>query len=223
MRGLADLIMKDDVLDTEYMISVVVVVPKAAMKDFETTYTSMAQWVVPASAKLISEDAEFGLYTVVIFKKSYEEFKTSSREKRLTLREFVYDPNTIENDNAKKIADTREYERLKSMLANWCQVNYAEVYTMTLHLKAVKIFCESVLRYGLTTSYSAGMGPNFKAFLLQPKKGTGEKLRKVLASLYAGSGGGGGDEEAELVVPGAVGEFFPYVYTSIETEPNITA
>ena len=157
---MADLIMKDNVLDTEYMMSVVVVVPKASMKDFETTYTSMAQWVVPASANLISEDSEYGLYTVVIFKKSYDEFKIASREKRLTIREFVYDPNMIENDKAKKLADTREYERLKGMLAKWCEAIYAEVYIMTLHLKAVRIFCESVLRYGLTTSYGAGMAPN---------------------------------------------------------------
>ena len=220
---MADLIMKDNVLDTEYMMSVVVVVPKASMKDFETTYTSMAQWVVPASANLISEDSEYGLYTVVIFKKSYDEFKIASREKRLTIREFVYDPNMIENDKAKKLADTREYERLKGMLAKWCEAIYAEVYIMTLHLKAVRIFCESVLRYGLTTSYGAGMAPNFKAFLLQPKKGAGEKLRKVLATLYAGAGAGAGEDEAEQVVPGAVGEFFPYVYAAIETEPNIAA
>ena len=36
-----------------------------------------------------------------------------------------------------------------------------------------------MLRFGLTTSYMSGMTPNFKAFLLQPKKGKSEALRKV--------------------------------------------
>lgn len=223
VRGLADLIDKRDVLDSEYMTSMVVVVPKAQMGEFVSTNHTMAKWVVPNSAKLISEDLEYGLYTLVIFKKSIDEFKASAREKRYTLREFTYDAAAIENDKAKKVADTREFDRLKGMLANWCQVNYAEVYTMMLHLKAVRIFVESVLRYGLTTNYSSGMGPNFKAFLLQPKKGMTEKLRKVLATLYGGAGSLAGDGDEEMVVPGATGEFYPYVYTSIETEPNIAA
>ena len=77
-------------------------------------------------------------------------------------------------------------------------------------------------RYGLTASYSA-MQPNFKAFLLVPRKGKGEALRKALSAVYAGSSADlmeGGDEET--VVPGATGEFYPYVYASIETEPNIS-
>ena len=90
---------------------------------------------------------------------------------------------------------------------------------MMLHLKAVRIFVESVLRYGLTTSYQSGMVPNFKAFILQPNKNKSEALRKALASLYGG--GMGGDGEEETAVPGATGEFYPYVYTDIETEPNI--
>ena len=29
-------------------------------------------------------------------------------------------------------------------------------------------------------------------------------------------------EPEEMVVPGAQGEFYPYVYTAIETEPNVS-
>ena len=59
-----------------------VVVPKASIKDFETTFEKMATYVVPRSAKLLAEDSEYGLYAVVIFKKSLDEFKASAREKR---------------------------------------------------------------------------------------------------------------------------------------------
>ena len=88
---------------------------------------------------------------------------------------------------------------------------------MLMHLKAVRIFVESVLRYGLTATYQHGMAPNFKAFLLQPKKNAGEKLRKVLSGLYGGSRMMEGEEES--AVPGATGEFYPYVYAAIETTP----
>ena len=222
VRGLADIIDANDVVESEYMTTMVVVVPKGSMKEFEGTFYKMAAYVVPRSAKLISEDMEYGLYTCVLFKKSLDEFKASAREKRLTIRDFTYDANALENDRNKKAADTREYDRLKGMLSNWCQVNYAEVYTMMIHLKAVRIFVESVLRFGLTTSYMSGMTPNFKAFLLQPKKGKSEALRKALGALIGGSAVMAGEGEEEMVVPGAQGEFYPYVYTAIETEPNVS-
>ena len=142
---------------------------------------------------------------------------------RYTLRDFTYDPNAVEADKAKKASDERELDRLRSMLANWCHINYAECYTMMLHLKAVRVFVESVLRYGLTTDYQRGMVPNFKAFLLQPKKGVTEKLRKSLAALYGGANSLAGDGEEEMVVPGATGEFYPYVSTDIVTEPVIAS
>jgi V-type H+-transporting ATPase subunit C len=222
VRGLSDIIDAHDVVESEYMTTVVVVVPKGSMKEFEGTFHKMAAYVVPRSAKLISEDIEYGLYTCVLFKKSLDEFKASAREKRHTIRDFTYDANALENDRNKKAADTREYDRLKGMLSNWCQVNYAEVFTMMIHLKAVRIFVESVLRFGLTTSYMSGMTPNFKAFLLQPKKGKSEALRKALGALIGGSAVMAGEGEEEMVVPGAQGEFYPYVYTAIETEPNVS-
>jgi len=221
VRGLADVINEQDVMESDYMTTLFVVVPKASLKDFESTYEKMAQFVVPKSGKLIMEDAEYGLFTVIIFKKSLDEFKANAREKRYSLRDFTYDPTALESDRSKKATEEKEYSRLTGMLAKWCHINYAECYGMMLHLKAVRVFTESVLRYGLSTMYGQmGTVPNFKAFLLQPKKGKSEQLRKALAALY-GDGATGGDGEEEMVVPGAQGEFYPYVYTLIETEPNI--
>jgi len=218
VRGLADLISEEDAMVSEYMISVYVVVQKGQMKDFEGSFERMATYVVPRSAKLLFEDTEYGLYRVIIFKKSLDEFKASAREKRYTMREFTYDEGAVAAEAAKKQTDEAEYARLKGMLSNWCQINYSECYIMTLHLKAVRVFVECVLRYGLSPGYGGGMAPNFKAFLLQPKKGQTEKLRKVLAGLYSGNAAMIGDGDEETVIPGATGEFYPYVYTSIETE-----
>ena len=39
--------------------------------------------------------------------------------------------------------------------------------------------------------------------------------------MFGGSAAMAGDGEEEMVVPGAQGEFYPYVYTAIETEPNV--
>ena len=221
VRGLADLVDESMVIESEYMTTMWCVVQKALMKEFETGYERMATYVVPKSAILVSEDSEYALYRVIIFKKSLDEFKASAREKRLTLRDFTYDPTAVETDRMKKMQDEEAYEDLKGKLTNRCKINYGEVYTMLLHLKAVRVFVESVLRYGLTATYGKGMQPNFKAFLLQPKKSKAEALRKVMGDLYGGNSAMIGDGEEEQVIPGATGEFYPYVYTSIETEPSV--
>ena len=41
-----------------------------------------------------------------------------------------------------------ELRALQLLLTNWCAINFAEAYTMMLHLKAIRVFVESVLRYG---------------------------------------------------------------------------
>jgi len=223
VRGLADLIGEEDTMVSEYMMTVFVVVQKGMMKEFEGAFERMATYVVPRSAKLISEDTEYGLYSVVIFKKSLDEFKASAREKRYTLREFTYDAGALQAEAIKKQTDETEYNRLKGMLTNWCQINYSECYIMTVHLKAVRVFVEAVLRYGLSPGYGGGMAPNFKAYLLQAKKGRSEQLRKVLGGLYSGNAAMIGDGEEESVIPGATGEFYPYEYTSIDTEYSAAA
>merc|ERR1711959_268541 len=114
VRGLADLIFKEDVVEAEYMTTVFVVVQKSSTKDFEESYERMAKYVVPKSGKLISEDSEYALYTCTLFKKCLEEFKLHAREKRYTLRDFTYDPNAVEADKAKKASDERELDRLRS-------------------------------------------------------------------------------------------------------------
>ena len=53
------------------------------------------------------------------------------------------------------------------------------------------------------------------------KKGKAENLRKALGDHYASASSLIGDGEEETVVPGATGEFYPYVYVPIETEPQL--
>ena len=63
-----------------------------------------------------------------------------------------------------------------------------------IHVKALRVFVESVLRYGLPV--------NFQGMVLLPQKKTQKKLRDTLNQTYAhlDSAGGSGDvSELELV------------------------
>ena len=127
VRGLADIINEQDVMESDYMTTVYTVVPKAGIKEFEGAYEKMATYVVPKSAKLLAEDTEYGLFSTILFKKSLDEFKGAAREKRFTMREFTYKAGTVAEEERKKFEDSAEYERLKAILTNWCQINFSEV------------------------------------------------------------------------------------------------
>lgn len=43
-------------------------------------YNSLADYVVPLSSKLLHEDAEFGLFRVVVFKKTADNFKQGNQQ-----------------------------------------------------------------------------------------------------------------------------------------------
>lgn len=219
VRGLTDIVQEDDVLDSEYMTTVMVVIQKSSMKDFLLSYEKMADYVVPLSAKAISEDSEYVLFGVTLFKKSLEQFKAACREKRFTVRDFTFDAEQAAADDVKKAADETEYTRQNALLANWCAINYAEVLIMYLHLKAIRVFIESVLRYGLIAYRGQGMAPNMQAVILQPKKGRIEALRKALNTMFLSSSSVVEDAQEEVVIPGAGGDFYPYVSVSITYDP----
>jgi len=220
VRALTDIVKEDDILDTEYMSTVLVAVNKQMYKDWNSQYEKLAQFVVPGSSKLIQEDSEYGLFSVIVFKKCADEFKDQCRHKRFNVREFAYVPEKLEQEEEKKKRDTAEYARLKDLLIGWCSIHFAEAHTCMMHLKAIRIFVESVLRYGLTSKFG-GMCPDFSAFILQPKRGKQDQLRKILCTMYGGSGASLMEED-EVAVPGASGgEFYPFVYCTIETAPQV--
>ena len=51
-------------------------------KEWENTYEKITQMVVPRSSVKISEDAEYGLFTVTVFRKVVDEYKHHAREKK---------------------------------------------------------------------------------------------------------------------------------------------
>lgn len=178
VRNLGDLVRKEHfVIGSEYMITLLVVVPKALYKDWQTKYESLATMVVPGSSNLIHEDNDHGLWNVTVFFKVLEEFKMKARENKFVVRDFTYneeDINAGKNEIARLETDLKKQYHL---LMRWLKVHFSESIIAWIHVKVLRLFVESVLRYGLPV--------NFVAMLLQPPKKNQRKLRDSLNQHFA--------------------------------------
>ncbi|XP_044539040.1 V-type proton ATPase subunit C 2-like [Gracilinanus agilis] len=260
-RSLSDIVNKEDfVLDSEYLITLLVVVPKGSYSQWQKTYESLCDMVVPRSTKLIAEDKEDGLFTVTMFRQVINDFKAKAAAKKFTVRDFFYDEKEIQrerellnkllsekkqqNDSSLRVRKKRsssfldhivkvarfvnpwkrqpkqmEREEIKtesegkreSPYLRWLKVNFGEVFIFWIHVKTLRVFIESVLKYGLPV--------NFNVVLLQPQKKSLKRLREILNLAFKHL-----DETAasimdtSLDVPGfqlSNQDYFPYVYFNI--------
>ena len=68
---------------------------------------------------------------------------------RFAVRDYSADPaadGATEEQRRKLQSDKKA---LEEKLASWCRQNFAEAFIAWIHLKAIRLFVESVLRYGL--------------------------------------------------------------------------
>ncbi|CAI9174715.1 unnamed protein product [Rangifer tarandus platyrhynchus] len=214
-RTLSDIVSKEDfVLDSEYLITLLVIVPKPSYVQWQKTYESLSDMVVPRSTKLIAEDKEGGLFTVTLFRKVIDDFKTKAKENKFTVREFYYDEKEIKREREEMTRLLSDKKQQYGPLLRWLKVNFSEAFIAWIHIKALRVFVESVLRYGLPV--------NFQAVLLQPhKKSCTKRLREVLNSVFRHL-----DEvaaasilDASVEIPGlqlSNQDYFPYVYFHID-------
>ncbi|KAH9392417.1 hypothetical protein TYRP_005493 [Tyrophagus putrescentiae] len=118
------------VLGSEYLTTLLVVVPKALYKD----------WSLNA---LLFEDQEHGLWNVTVFNKVVDEFKLKARENKFVVRDFTYSKEDI-------AAGKSDLKKQYQLLICWLKVYFSESVIAWVHVKVLRLFVESVLRYGLS-------------------------------------------------------------------------
>ena len=166
---------------------------------------------VPRSAKIVAEDKDYLLMRVIVFSKMCDAFKGSAREKGYQVRDFVFDPEGQEEEQSSWEQMKNEAKELEGQLVEWSVTAYKEMLSSWMHMLTIRIFVESILRYGLP--------PKFQAAVIKPNKRCDIKVRAVLANQFGkhvsnhwkrgdtddhkqGPGGGGAGND---------GEIFPYV------------
>jgi len=131
--------------------------------------------VVPGSMKKVLADKDSVLYTVTVLRGMYEAgyyegeefvpgtkidlleaFSKVMREKRWVVREnFTYDPSQ-QGKSGMVIEQLQvEVDNMRSGLTRWCKTHYGEAFVAWMHIKVIRVFVESVLRYGLPVDFTA--------------------------------------------------------------------
>ncbi|KZT06386.1 uncharacterized protein LAESUDRAFT_653691, partial [Laetiporus sulphureus 93-53] len=126
---------------------------RTLVKEWNQKYERLSSMVVPRSSQLIAQDDEYALFAVVIFKKVFDEFIQKCRENKYIVRDFTFSEDLLEKQREElEVADTAEKE-LWTELLQLSRTNFSEAFQILVHLKVLRLYVESVLRYGLPASY----------------------------------------------------------------------
>lgn len=218
VRDLGEVIKPEIIVDTEFLQTLFAVIPRPQLKQWDMAYEQLSSsnlgtkdkpeliyHVVPRSSDIIVTEGEFCLIKFIVLKKYADEVKKVAKDQKFLLREYKHDPNRSAKLNKQKLEEHRENS--KKTLLKFCKINFSESFQAWAHLKAIRAFVESVLRYGLPS--------NFQAMLLLPTKNKVKKLRGILHELYGhlGSKGIYSDEKDD-----DVDKFFPYVFLEMNLD-----
>lgn len=212
VKSLHGVVSKDDfVLGSDHLKTVLLAVPSSLESQFLDSYESVSPFVVPRSARKISSDAEYVLYGVTLFKKYENQFLTASRENKWIPRDFEYSDEIIEKlKNEFSIAQKQE-STLKNDLMRLSKEAFSEITICWVHIKLLRAFVESVLRYGLP--------PTFYCYIL--KVNNAKDLGKAKADCIERFGYLGGnaftkDNKGKVVKDNSLHEYASLVDTDYE-------
>lgn len=143
--------------DSEYLQQHLVAVPNTLNKDFLKTYESIAPMVVPRSAQLLAKDDEFFLYVVTGFKKHSAEFVHKCREHRWTPRDMKFTEGGREAEEQELRKLEKEERRVWGEALRLGRTGYSDAVMGWIHVLTLRVFVETVLRYGLPLNYVCGL------------------------------------------------------------------
>jgi V-type H+-transporting ATPase subunit C len=145
------------VRDSEYLETHLVVVPSTAKKEFQKSYETIAPMVVPRSAIEITHDEEFTLFAVTTFKKHSAEFVHKCREMKWTPRDYKYVEGGREEEQKEVERVSKDERKVWGEALRLGRTGWSEAVMIWIHVLTLRVFVETVLRYGLPLDYVCGL------------------------------------------------------------------
>ncbi|TVY33005.1 V-type proton ATPase subunit C [Lachnellula subtilissima] len=213
------------VQDSEYLETHLVVVPSNFKKDFIKSYETISPMVVPRSAKEVAHDDEFTLYAATTFKKYSAEFQHKCREMKWTPRDYKYVEGGKEEERKEVERVSRDERKIWGEALRLGRTGWSEAVMIWIHVLTLRVFVETVLRYGLPLDFVCGLIKTTPKLVKKAKtaldssysylggnafgrdnKGRVTKDDSALSSEMAAAGVGGGEGS----------EYTAYVYYDFE-------
>merc|ERR1712157_357017 len=143
-------------------------------------------------------------------------FKFVAMKNGFAVRDFdISEMETCDDDKSIKELEKKEQSQRKK-LKLFCKNTFSETFANWMHLKIIRSFVESVLRFGLPVDFTISV--------VKPVKGKEKQLLKTLEQKYSflldkilqqkGSKG----NENEIDYSGQLNDFYPFVYVQCKVE-----
>jgi V-type H+-transporting ATPase subunit C len=145
------------VRDSEYLETHLIAVPSRDTKDFLKSYETLCPMVVPRSSSLIASDDEYTLYSVTTFKKHSPEFIHKCREHKWTPRDYKYVEGGDEKERQEVDRLGADTQRLWGEIVRLGKTGWSEAVAVWVHVLVLRVFVETVLRYGLPLDFVAAL------------------------------------------------------------------
>ncbi len=141
-----------------------------------------------------------------------DQIKAKLRERKFTPRDFSFEKAGAGDSKERSLAQLTERRAAARIdLLKFCKTQFAEIFSCWIHLKIVRVWVESVVRFSLPA--------NYEVHLIRPDKRYTEKIRKTLHELFKELVADGvleTEDEAPQGMPAFVSEdLYPYVQTEI--------
>lgn len=152
-KSLAQIVSEENITDSDFLETIFVAIPVNNIKEWFNNYERLSKMVVPRSSFEITKDSEFVLVNVSVFRKYKHDFIQACRENKYIVREFQFDSSLAQKSSQELQqaieTEKQEFKNFSNTLLN----SFSEAYQALTHIKFLRLFVESVLRYGLPTDY----------------------------------------------------------------------
>jgi len=199
---------QNDFVFTENLKTLCVILPRKDTNKWLETYEFLDEGVVPRSTKQfqVEDKDNLTIWRVVLLAASTDSFTAACKSNKWVVREYCLDPEYISNQQESKEKAKQSYQHQHNLLSRSCKVSFSELYIALVHLKAMRVFVESVLRYSLP--------PQFYCACITPEQGREKKVIDTMIKRFINPGENpemyGTREETED------GEdFFPFVFLRV--------
>jgi len=160
--------------ESDFLTTLFVAVPKAQQEEWLAKYPKFHDFVVPRSSSVVASDDEYILNSIVCFKRVVDDVKNGCRKAKFIVRELTSaEELSVAEFHSLEKKNNEDKTKLKLLLAQ----QYTACFVAWIHLKCVRLFVESLLRYGLP--------PRFVPVLIAASSHQEETIREKLAALYS--------------------------------------